>query len=316
MNLEAKFCIQQSILVADSSESPLVFPSSFNLWTDTFMPITSPTSACGCREEDYHFFDVSEITAELLSVPNTCGYCAGESSASKPMAAVKVLQSLPPAVHWLQSSCRWAAQSLLAHSLTDPAPQSGYPLLAQCRCSLIATGMAMDKLLRILPPELFNESISNRSRESRSSVVGTHSVPAHIPPATSTPLSKFSAPVGSSSRAAAAAATAVGAFTGSTVQAGTHSIAAGQPAGLQQGAAAGNQGMGDALEEEPAVRGHGKAWRAAQQALLALLEQEHPAGSAAHAWQVRNFQRILLLANRGYHIISHWDHWLSIYVLP
>lgn len=33
----------------------------------------------------------------------------------------------------------------------------------------------------------------------------------------------------------------------------------------------------------------GEAWKAVQQALMALLEQEHAAGSAAHAWQVSGF---------------------------
>ncbi|KAK9834399.1 hypothetical protein WJX74_000894 [Apatococcus lobatus] len=101
---------------------------------------------------------------------------------SKPLASAKAQQDLWPAARWLQSSCTWAAQSLLAHSPVA-TPQQGAP------------------------------------------TSGSNSGPA----------------------------------------ADRH---------LDSG---GDQGCGPA--------GEGEAWRGAQQALLALLEQEHAAGSAAQAWQ-------------------------------
>ncbi len=222
--------------------------------------------------------------------------CADESSGSKPMAVAKVLQSLWPAVRWLKSSCAWAVQSLLAHCPTGPTHSSGYPP-AHRRCSLIASSMALDRLLRILPPAPEHPPLPHSSSGfppsgHPSCRVGTHSRPAGGYPHTASmgagrPVSSGQARVGTHSQAAAAAPTG----GAQPIPVGTHCPAGSQSAGPRRAPALGigkSQvgGMGSGSEDLSAGNQGGEAWRTAQHALLAVLEQEHPAGSAAHAWQV------------------------------
>lgn len=184
------------------------------------------------------------------------------------MAAAKLLRDLWPAVAWVQSSCAWAAQSLLAHSPSEPVPLSSPdPPPARWRCSLIATGMALDRLLRVLSPA---SSVLPAEGPAHAIVGGL--APCRTPAAAHPGSSSWQGNVSSKHGHPAAVP-----FSDRSEDAGGLPTASGAMA--QASHAAGQDREGGLGDE-------GEAWRIAQQALLALLEQEHAAGSAAHAWQV------------------------------
>lgn len=183
---------------------------------------------------------------------------------SRPLAAAQPLRRIWPAAQWLQGTCAWAAESLLAHSPTGPAQSEGHLPSSRWRCSLIATGMALDRLLRVLP------SADQHPAAAQGTPCSIHSRPTAAPqPCSSHHLSDPQIrrePAGRHLNIIhAAQETSPGGACSDPTSDGRHAASRQQPG------------------EEGAVE---EAWRTAQQALLALLEQEQAEDTAAHAWQV------------------------------
>lgn len=216
------------------------------------------------------------------------------------MASAKLLlRDLWPAVAWVQGSCAWAAQSLLAHSPSEPVQLSSpAPPPARWRCSLIATGMALDRLLRVLSPTGSTLQSGGPADAAVSCLGSSHSRPtaAHLQPGGPAPAAGQN--LGSSVPCRPSAAAHPGSSSQPRDVSCNHGHLGAVPFPDSCEQAANLPTVSDATawpvhaagwDRQDGLGDEGEGWRVAQQALLALLEQEHAAGSAAHAWQVSGF---------------------------